>query len=262
MSEKPWWGAINIPKNSSLLFDSQTFTLAVEHKIQEWCIHLKRNKQLEDDTNENAFSLSVGEFIPVDFTLMSRHIAPVETDVLDIKPSLADRTVVCRPKSPINILPGASVIIFLSTPVWLAVSVKGRQPILLKEIATQQLSDTWFGSSTLEGELCYASQTIGWLDIDQLPSSLLQVLTSLKIENKADSDLIFERIALPVTSLSLYVTDQGQLWTQNVGLIRENDGYYAKLKLGNAKANTRLISGPRVESGHGKLIHAFSAIFS
>ena len=265
MQKTQWWGITNIPENSSFLFNSSTFTLAVEHKKKEWCIHVKHEhiKDFEGvETFDNEFKHTVGEFSPISCGDMSRHIINDESDTLDIKPSLADRTVVCRPKSPITIVPNASVVIYLSTPIWLTIGVVGENTILLKEIATQQLSDTWFGASTREGELCYASQTIGRLDIEKLPFRVQRAITPLRIENKADNDLIFERIALPAPSLSLFSTKSGQLWTQNVTLIREDDGDFAQLKLGASQPDSTLINGPRVELGHGQLIRAFSAIFS
>lgn len=262
MQNTQWWGILNIPKNNSFMLNSETFILAVEHKEKEWCIHVKRNSDIGVDENETALTQSVGEFSPVYCGDISRHIVNGTIDTLEIKPSLADRTVVCRPKAPITIVPGASVVIYLSTPIWITVSVVGNECILLKEVATQRLSDTWFGASTREGELCYASQTVGRLDINKLPLRRQRAITPLLIENKADNDLIFERIALPTPSLSLFSTKSGQLWTQNVSLIREDDGDFAKLKLEHPQPDSTLVSGPRIELGHGQLIRAFSAIFS
>lgn len=262
MQSTPWWGIVEVPENNSFLITSITFTIAVEHKAKEWCIHVKRDDDPSAESTENKFTRTQGEFSPEDCGDISRHITHGNTNTLEIKPSLADRTVVCRPKSPITIVPGASVVIYLSTPIWLTVGVKDNTVTLLKEVATQRLSDTWFGASTREGELCYASQTIGRLDIDKLPFREQRAVTPLLIENKADNDLIFERIALPVPSLSLFTTPSGQLWTQNVTLTRENDGDFAKLKLGAPQPDSTLVNGPRVNLGHGQLIRAFSAIFS
>jgi hypothetical protein len=262
MQKKQWWGTLDVPKENSFLLNSVSFILAVEHKEKEWCIHVKRNRDLNLDETEKDFSHVIGEFSPVNCGDISRHIVNGSNNALDIKPSLADRVVVCRPKSPITIVPGASVVIYLSTPIWVTIGVTDKKYTLLKEVATQQLSDTWFGASTREGELCYASQTVGRLDSDKLPLRMQRAITPLRIENQANNDLIFERIALPVPSLSLYSTASGQLWTQDVSLIREDDGDFAKLKLGHPQPDSTLINGPRVALGHGQLIRAFSAIFS
>lgn len=260
MLQKQWWGAVPLPENNSFLLNSKTFSLAVEHKSKEWCIHALQEKVTDDKDNE--FQSVIGEFSPINCGDVSRHIINSKSVTLEVKVSLADRTVVCRPKSPITIVPGASVVIYLSTPIWLTIGVVNDEFTLLKEMATQRLSDTWFGASTMEGELCYASQTIGRLDLDKLPFRAQRAITPLLIENKADNDLIFERIALPVPSLSLFTSKTGQLWTQNVGLIREDDGGYAKLKLGHPQPDSTLINGPRIDLGQGQLIRAFSAIFN
>lgn len=262
MQKTQWWGTLQVPEKNSFLLNSATFILAVEHKAKEWCIHVKRDKDNDIEETEKDFKHSVGEFSPVYCGDISRHIVNGNTNTLEIKPSLADRTVVCRPKSPITLVPGASVVIYLSTPIWLTIGVTNKKYSLLKEVPTQRLSDTWFGSSTREGELCYASQTLGRLDIDKLPFRVQRAITPLRIENQADNDLIFERIALPVPSLSLFTTRMGQLWTQNVSLTREDDGDFAKVKLGRPQPDSTLVNGPRVELGHGQLIRAFSAIFS
>ena len=260
MNSTPWWGTVSVPENDSFLLDSATFILAVEHKAKEWCIHTKIDRPLAQD--ENEFKHLIGTFSPINCGDISRHIINDKTDAIEIKPSLPDRIVVCRPKSPITLVPGASVVLYLSIPIWLTIGVINGKYTLLKEVATQRLSDTWFGASTREGELCYASQTIGRLDIEKLPFRVQRAITPLLIENKAKNDLIFERIALPVPSLSLFATQSGQLWTQNVALVRETDGDFAKLKLGDAQPGTTLINGPRVKLGHGQLVRAFSAIFN
>lgn len=163
MQQKQWWGAVYLPENNSFLLKSNTFTIAVEHKSKEWCIHVLRENITDDKDKDKdkEFEWFVSEFSPVNCGDISRHIINNNAVTLDVKPSLADRTVVCRPKSPITIVPGASVVIYLSTPLWLTIGVKHEQYTLLKEVATQRLSDTWFGASTMQGELCYASQTIG-----------------------------------------------------------------------------------------------------
>ena len=261
MKSTPWWGAFDIAESHTLLFGNNAFMLAVEHKPKEWCIQVHRNKTPDIEFEESEFTKHIGEFCLLDNDAQTRHIVSQKTTRVEIKPCLADRTVVCRPISPITVAPGASVIIYLSTPIWISIGLHLNNDILLREIATQQLSDTWFGPSTREGEFCYASQTNGRLDVDKLHRRVQRAITPLKIENNADSDLHFERVALPVPTLSIYTSDMGQLWTENVSLIREDDGGFAKLKLGHPPVDSTLVSGPRVELEHGKLVRAFSAIF-
>jgi hypothetical protein len=262
MLQTKWCGKMDVPQNHSFLLTNSTFTLAIEHKDREWCIHVEKERALESDDADNQFECHIGEFTPINCGKVSRHITYDETNTLEIKQSLADRTVVCRPKHPIAIVPGASVTIYLSSPIWLSIGVNSNKYTLLKEVETQKLSDTWFGASTRHGELCYASQTNARLNLDNIPYRELRAITPLLIENRASTDLIFERVALPVPSLSLYSSPTGQLWTQNITLIREGDGDFAQVKLGQPQPNTTLVSGPRVELRHGQLIRAFSAIFN
>mgnify|MGYP003624313512 CR=1 FL=1 len=251
---------INLPEGHSFILNMEGLILAVEHKSKEWCVHVNRHPI--EAGEDRSVRLLNGQFSPVIGGKINRYINSDKTDVLEIKPTLADRAVVCRPLSPITIVPGAKVIIYLSIPMWFSMSLLGEQSILIKEIATQVLSDTWFGPSTMKGELCYASQTSARLNLDNLSVRQHRVTTPLIIENNADNDLIFERVSLPVPYLSIYRTENGQLWTQNATLTREDDGDFAKLKLGDAPVDTCLVSGPRITTHHGQLIRAFSAIFN
>jgi hypothetical protein len=258
-NETPWWGEVNLQKDHCLQLDIGPLSVAIEHSDYEWRIHSQREKEI--DTNDNRLHKITGQFSPCYYPDVARYIVNSTSNRIQLLPALADRPVVCRPVSPINLDAGASVILYVSTPVYVTINLLSNKTSLFQELATQRLSDTWFGPSTRSGELCYASVTSGRLDLQKIPYRIQRATTALIIHNNADDKLLFERIALPAPLLSLYATKNGQLWTQNVSLTREDNGDFAQLKLGKPPEEALFVNGPRKNAGHGQLIRAFSAIF-
>jgi hypothetical protein len=140
-----------------------------------------------------------------------------------LRPALADRPVVSRPEHPLSVLPDEAVTLYLSTPLWVRIELveSGRR---LTEVPSHRMSDTWFGPSTREGTLCYATRTVGRLHLDRLPLRLHRALTPLKVRNTATEPLSLERVQLPAPHLSLYATPDDALWTEAVTMThREKD---------------------------------------
>ena len=75
------------------------------------------------------------------------------------------------------------------------------------------------------------------------------------MRNLADSNLSVERLKLPMPNMSLFASEDGQLWTETVTLQREQEGELASLQLGKKPPSTiskpRLVSGPREEPEQG-----------
>ena len=139
---------------------------------------------------------------------------------LHLQPMLADRSVVIRPEHPISIVPGESITLFISTPLWMRLQVHTPKKHLV-EMPTVRPSDTWFGTTTLEGELCYAVRTSGRLHLDDVPMRPHRAVTPLRIRNQASDTLLLERVQVPTRHLALYATNHSILWTQALTLERE-----------------------------------------
>ena len=93
-------------------------------------------------------------------------------------------------------------------------------------------SDTWFGPSTLEGELCYESKTAVRFNLDNVPRRPHRAISVVRIRNRTDTQLSLERLKIPLPNLSLFGTEDGQLWTESITLERDEDGENATVKLG------------------------------
>lgn len=213
--------------------------------------------------------------VPVDEEEMTRVLESNDSDVtthrysvrrtaetVALRPALADRPVVSRPEHPLSVLPDEAVTLYLSTPLWIRVELVETDR-RLHEVSSHRMSDTWFGPSTWEGELCYATRTAGRLRLDRLPLRLHRALTPLKIRNTTPEPLTLERVQLPVPHLSLYVTPDNVLWTEAVTMIHREGGQGAAVQIRDgppvdAKDAERM-QDPREKSKHGLFTSTFSA---
>jgi hypothetical protein len=181
-----------------------------------------------------------------------------------VMPALADRAVVIRPDKPLYVPAGEEVTLYISTPLWMCIEV-GEPAHLLQEIPSYRSSDTWFGASTLDGELCYASRTTARLLLEDVPPRFHRALTPILIHNEAEDALLLERIRLPVQHLSLFQAANDFLWTERVTLDREKSGEQAALHLGAGAppeaAQARLIRPPRHPLRTNVIVRTFSSFF-
>ena len=221
-----------------------------------------------NDEIEGALSWSInnnGE-LPSSLTHNSRYIVKDTSGELSITPILADRSVISRPITPFNLTAGEQVTLYISSQLWLEVSVNTPQKKVLTTIPIQRPSDTWFGPSTLAGELCYASNTHCRLHLSELPQRPHRALTPVAIHNLADTNLLVERINLPVPLLQLFTCEKGQLWTPKVTMTRAKDGDMANLEIGHKPpaeaAQAKLLNQPRVTTNYNVLFRAFNAVFN
>ena len=126
-------------------------------------------------------------------------------------------------------------------------------------------SDTWFGPSTREGELCYGSQTNCLLHLDELPFRPHRAITPVMVKNKAETALLIERMSLPVNYLSLFHASSGQLWTQTITMERREEENVATLQLAKglpSQAGRAMpVCGPRLKSDKRVLMRALTALF-
>jgi hypothetical protein len=92
-------------------------------------------------------------------------------------------------------------------------------------------SDTWFGSSTVVGELAYASRTSARLHLENMPRYPHRAITTVHIHNENDEPLEFEHLRIPAPNLDLYATAEGHLFTQDVTLTRRTTDDRAELSV-------------------------------
>lgn len=186
-------------------------------------------------------------------------------DRLVLAPVAADRPVVTRPRDGCVVLPGRTVTLYVSTPLWLRVESPDGETLL--EEPTVRLSDTWFGASTRAGEFCYAIQTRAFPNLEELPILAFRAITRVRIENTSHGELELSRLSLPAPSLSIWLdADRPErgLWTSYVVLRRSSDGETAELDVVRGAppdlSQPERVAWPRQRQSRNVVVRAMSAI--
>jgi len=259
-----WWGGFDFQGEQSKEWNIGPLKFIVQRLKNEWQIA----HEYKDNFDANNITWSVKDTDQPSASLSdnSRFIFQDASGELSITPKLADRPIISRPLTPFNLTAGEEVTLYVSSSIWIELAINSAAKTVLKEIAIQRLSDTWFGPSTLEGELCYASTTHCRLSLDELPHFTHRAITPVLICNKADTTLSLERLNLPAPLLSLYAASNGQLWTPQITLIRQKDGDMAELKIENTLPDdvqpVIQLSEPRNRVDSSVLFRAFNTVFS
>lgn len=265
-----WWGAFDFDEDHAGCWNVGPSTLWIYRSSRSWhLIHLASKDSLLDA----AF---IQQPRPITETSLALDELPTEARHLRysfrqtdrrcvLTPTLADRSVVVRPDIPLYILAGEAVTLYVSTPLWMRIEV-GLTPRLLHEIPSFRPSDTWFGASTREGELCYSVKTVGRLRLSSLPFRLHRAVTPIHVRNRGSDAMHVDSIQLPVQYLSLHEAENHFLWTEAVTLDREEGGELAAVRLERRPPSeagpTTLLRGPRLELRANVLVRTFSSIFS
>lgn len=185
------------------------------------------------------------------------------TSRIVLSPRVADRAVVARPRTPFRVLPGERTRIFLSSPLWVEIAV-GAGPAVLCDLPSNRLSDTWFGATTREGELCYSVKTTARTELANMPRAANRLLTPVVIDNQDVAALLIERISVPVPYLSVYGGAANEAWSEEVAMVRGADGDLASLDIRDGPpaeaADATLIGSPRQIADKGHLFRAFGSL--
>lgn len=223
-------------------------TLWAERRAHEWRLVHQSSADPVEEALEAGVPVPAGDLPPEDAGATSmRYSFGRSPERIGLAPRLANRSVIARPSHPMTVPSGETAALYVSTPLWVALATEA-PPHVLAELPCFRPSDTWFGPSTVEGELCYASRTAGRLELSELPIRPHRAVTPVRIRNRAREPLAIERLKVPVELLSLHATPRG-LWTPCVTLVRE-DGAIG----GGDLANLQIAKDPPSEAGRSRLV--------
>jgi hypothetical protein len=260
-----WWGTCSLEEGQAGYWNMGGFHMWARRTAREWQVYTDRG----DDPATDGCVVEVPSDRPAPTGWRLRRFAfrqsPAQARVL---PALADRGVVIRPDVTFFVPPREECTLYISTPVWLTLSLGTPSPVM--DTACYRPSDTWFGPNTRVGELCYASRTRAGQDLESVTRLPHRAISAVKIRNRAATRLEFERIMLPVMNLSLYADPSGYLWTEAVTLEREEDGDFADMRLSRgapdeagaagAGGKAPLVSGPRLRHEKGLSLRLFGGL--
>lgn len=228
-------------------------SLSILRLKHEWLL----NYHWDKIENGGLFSCRFRDDWPEHFTSPERVVMETMSCEVNFLPMLADRPIVVRPFSPL-IIPGNNTItLHVSTPVWLSVRFSDS---MIKEFATQQLSDTWMGALTQQGELCYGSHTHARLDKDLLFKRPYRVLTPVTLHNKSDDNCTIERLSIPCPYLSIFQS-QGQYITEPLYIVMEQKMRRGIVEIGKVTGDP-CITKPRKKADRGILVSAWENLIA
>ena len=261
---KTWWGTFDLSKEGVLQKEIGPLWLAIQQDKYEWQVYYERIAEWNDAPTAPEITHSES-FLLGDETLKERYVLNNNTQQVILMPTLADRAVVARPATPFYVPARQAATIFISTPLWITISL-GEEEMRLTEIPILRPSDTWFGPDTRTGELCYATRTSARMAISELPKRFQRATTAVQLHNDSDSHLFLERINLPVPYLEIYEADDHHLWTQAVKMVREEDSETATLKILSGPPTqihgAKLLSHPREQIKEKTIIRTISGFFA
>lgn len=258
--DKPgWWGEYSLAGNQTAALAIGPLDLALHHGDQEWLIAQASNL----DPFSERLEISIPGEPPQCLFGAERHRYSYAADdpVFVLTPQTADRPCVIRPESPVSVPPGESATFYVTTPLWIAIAV-GKRAVLLQDIPTLPMNDTWFGT-TLVGELCYAGWTWAKNRADSVPPRPHRIVTPVHIHNRAPDLLHVESLKLPLPNLPVMVDELGRLHTPALQLTRQDADDKAVLRMVRDQEypGSRLVSPAREVMGSSSAFQVFSRIF-
>jgi hypothetical protein len=261
MSNNIWWGEFTFDEQKEKkCWSVGERAILIKRKATEWNIW-----NIENQEEDHEILLSDGENFNVENNaVIGRFLEKASSDKIKVFPKLADRPVIARPSSPLTILAGEKVQLFISTPIWFYAETFPSGKCLV-DLPFWRPSDSWFGSSTIDGQLCYAKYTSAKTKLEELDLHPHRATTAIMVINSHDKALIINRINVPVNYLHLYGDDKNQLWTSGITIEIENESADVELivekSISAELSPLKSISAPRESSEHGKLIRRISNLF-
>lgn len=260
-----WWGSHELSEGQAAHFEIGPLDLWVERQAKEWRVaHEDGSDPLSDRLEIHAPRTAVDI---LSMKAVRRFASSGGHSSFSLRVRQADRPVVSRPEKPFVIPPGEGTYVYVSTPLWCEVSIGPEPRTLLQELPIYRPSDTWFGPTNEEGELCYASRTFWRTEPQEIRFRHHRAVTRVGIRNEADTELRVDRLNLPVPRLPVYCTREGHLWTDDVTYDRTAGDEFATLRLsapgqrGFDLGGATKLADARIATSANLVIRAFASLF-
>ena len=257
-----WWGKVSIEQQAMARWEIGSLRFALKRQAKEWQLCYEYLDE-EPEAGQGIVHEVINRGELPEYSVVERYVFGSADEDLHILPATADRSIISRPIDSIIVPPGESAIIYVSTPLWVNIQV-GKDAQMLQQLPLLRPSDTWFGPSTMVGELCYASRTSARLHLSETPILSYRATTQVHIRNSARSTLQVERLSLPVPYLALFQSENGRLWTETVNMVRDKDTGQAEVQIGRlppVEATAAQKVAPSRQQSVGPLsLRAFGAI--
>ncbi|GGX71058.1 hypothetical protein [Saccharospirillum salsuginis] len=254
---KPWWLPIPLTEDTPWHGAIGPLSIYLERGQHEWRLAWEHRPDVIDN---NRLELGTDR-LPPDTLDTGRYVFRQAPSTVRLRPRLLDRPTVVKTNEPVMIPPGEQSTFYISSPVCVCIECDALEKPLL-EIPTVQLSDTWFGPNTREGELCYAARTSARNDVDDVPLRPHRAVTPVLLHNRSTELLAIEKLSIPLPMLSVFGRDDGTLWTESVSLEHHASDSLASLKIGRKPDGATLLSEARLPSQRNNVVRAFINLFT
>lgn len=256
-----WWGAFTLDIGECLQWRLANCDLYIERSAQQWRIY---SQYIEAKAEE---SILIAQRCPMQLSehLDTRYYNFEKTAPhILLTPVLADRSQVSRPEMPVYIAAHEQITFYISTPLWVRIAT-GKAVRTLQETPLQYLSDTWFGENTQVGELCYASRTRCRTHLDSDSLLPYRATTQVIVQNHRSDNLLIQRIKLPLPLLSLFSTQEGHLWTENL-LVEANPDQQITTAIEKTTPSfvlqPKLLNPPRVSNKSSRILGLIESVLA
>ena len=263
-----WWGSFTLDTDQAACWELGPSTIWLHRVAQEWRVAYHAVRANYDKTTRTTLPASLSE--------MERFIGENEKQVkvsrfnfkktdnqIIVQPLLADRSVIVEPETPFYVFPKEEITLYFASPAWVRIEVGSTRKALI-EVPTLRPSDTWFGPSTIQGELCYALRSRAMLEFEPLAEFSYRIITPVRVRNRADDMLELDRFQVLIQHLSVFQASQ-TLWTSSLTIEREKSGDMAAMQVGNGApkeaGEATLLQPPRQNASTNLIFRAFGGLF-
>jgi hypothetical protein len=240
--EVRWWGEFVLEEEQSRYFKIGNIVLCFDRYNHEWYVTYRSNDYFGDEHPEAKTVIPFKSF------------AALGSNEIALTPVLPDRSFFTELEKPHYIPPRQTLSFIISSPLWIKTEI-GKPSMLLDEIPTEILSDTWVGRNTLEGELCYGGKTPYSARLEELPENSTRVFSAVTVVNHSKNTLVFKELKIPLPFLSVYSDNQNRLWTESLRIEQENAEASPEVLITKAPPRwlegVELISSPRMSLKQG-----------
>ncbi|MCA9728861.1 MAG: hypothetical protein KC729_14315, partial [Candidatus Eisenbacteria bacterium] len=254
-----WWRTLSVAEDRTVSFRIGPLHGWVTRSRLEWTLaHC-----YGDDEDESVFAFAdPASDEPPEHVERERFPFRQTDPAIHFRPSLADLPVVIRPDDELFLPSGEEVRLFVTTPLWLVLSA-GTLKRKMIDLPIRRPSETWFGPSTREGEVCYAARSRAKLLVTELNPAGVRAITAVHVRNRAPSPFALNRIKVPAPFLTLHESDDGRLWTETLSIERTEDAKTVAFEIGTGPPpevfQARPLEPPRAVAERAHLLQSIGS---